>query len=165
MAAAQRLSIGMPVFNGAKWIEGALESLLTQSFGEFELVISDNASTDATEEICRAAAAADSRVRYNRNSSNIGVLKNYDRAFELSKGEYFKWASCSDVCLDGFLAKCIAVLDVRPDVVLAYPRAIVILSPPGEDEYAQEYDDDLDLQQERPSERFREYLNRERSTT
>jgi glycosyltransferase involved in cell wall biosynthesis len=162
MIPAPRLSIGMPVFNGARWIEEALDSLLTQSFADFEIVIADNASTDATAAICRQAAERDPRIRYVRNPTNLGVLRNYDRVFELSRGEYFKWASCSDICLEGFLQKCVEVLDSRPDVVLAYPRAILILSPPGAEEFAQEYDDNLDLQQERPSERFREYLNREK---
>ncbi|MEQ1869850.1 MAG: glycosyltransferase family 2 protein [Vicinamibacterales bacterium] len=163
-SAPPRLTIGMPVFNGAPWIEAAVDSVLGQSIADLALIISDNASTDQTQAICERIAAADSRVRYVRNDTNIGVLRNYDQVFALSTTPYFKWASCSDVCLDGFLDKCLAVLEARPDVVLAYPRAIVILSP--EDgrtkEYAQEYDDDLDLQQERPSERFREYLNRER---
>jgi glycosyltransferase involved in cell wall biosynthesis len=162
MPTAPRLSIGMPVFNGARWIRGALESLLAQSFGDFELVIADNASTDGTEGICREAAVADARIRYHRNPTNIGVLRNYDRVFELSRGAYFKWASCSDICLDGFLEVCVAVLDARPDVVLAYPKALLLLSRPGAAESAQEYDDNLNLEQERPSERFREYLNRER---
>jgi PAS domain-containing protein len=82
--------------------------------------------------------------------------------FELSSGAYFKWASCNDLCLDGFLEQCVAILDARPDVVLAYPKAILIFARPGEDPYAEEYDDNLNLEQDRPSERFREYLNRER---
>lgn len=152
----------MPVFNGERWIEEALESLLTQSFSDFELIIGDNASTDATRSICEQAEARDTRIRYVRNPENIGVLRNYNRVFELARGEYFKWASCSDICLDGFLEQCVAVLEQRPDVVLAYPRAILILSPAGQEEVAEEYDDDLDLQQEEPSVRYREYLNRER---
>ena len=162
MPPAPRLSIGMPVFNGAKWIRGALDSLLTQGFTDFELIICDNASTDDTETICRSIAAGDARVRYYRNSTNIGVFRNYDRVFELSSGTYFKWAGCNDICLDGFLEKCVAVLDARPDVVLAYPKAILVFAPPGEEEYGQEYDDNLNLEQDRPSDRFREYLNRER---
>jgi glycosyltransferase involved in cell wall biosynthesis len=162
MDAAPRLSIGMPVFNGAKWIRQALQSLLTQRFTDFELIVCDNASTDGTEAIARSVAAADPRVRYHRNSANIGVHRNYDRVFELASAPYFKWAACNDVCLEGFLERCIDVLDRRPDVVLVYTRAVLILAPPGGEEYAQEYDDNLNLEQARPSERFREYLNRER---
>jgi glycosyltransferase involved in cell wall biosynthesis len=162
MTPVPRLGIGMPVYNGARWIQESVEYLLNQSFGDFELIISDNASTDDTETICRALAARDRRVRYHRNSENIGVFQNYDRVFELSSAPYFKWASCNDVCLDGFLEKCVAVLDARREVVLAYPRAILIFAPPGEAEYAEEYDDNLNLEHDRPSDRFREYLNRER---
>jgi glycosyltransferase involved in cell wall biosynthesis len=162
MRAVPILGIGMPVYNGAKWIRESVEYLLEQSFRDFELVIADNASTDDTETICRTLAERDGRIRYYRNSTNIGVFQNYDRVFELSSAKYFKWASCNDICLDGFLEKCVAVLDSRPDVVLAYPKAILVFAPPGEDEYAEEYDDHLNLEQDRPSERFREYLNRER---
>jgi len=152
----------MPVYNGAKWIRDAVTCLLNQSFADFELIISDNASTDDTEAICRSLAATDPRIRYHRNPANIGVFRNYDRVFELSAAPYFKWASCNDLCLEGFLEKCVAVLDARPDVVLAYPKAVLIFAPPGEAEYAQEYDDNLNLEQDSPSARFREYLNRER---
>jgi len=157
-----RLSIGMPVYNGAKWIRQAVDCLLAQNFDDFELIIADNASTDDTEAICRSFAQGDARVRYHRNPANIGVFQNYDRVFELASAPYFKWASCNDLCLEGFLEKCVAVLDSRPDVVLAYPKAVLIFAPPGEPEYAQEYDDNLDLQQDRPSDRFRDYLNREK---
>lgn len=157
------LSVGLPVYNGEKWIAEALESILMQGFGDFDLVIVDNASTDDTEAICRAAAAHDPRIRYHRNPANIGVLANYDRAFELSSGRYFKWASCSDVCLQGFFEKCVAILEARADVVLAYPRAILVYTPPeADEEIGHEYDDHLNLEQATPSARFREYLNRER---
>lgn len=159
---ALRLSLGMPVYNGEKWLGAAVASLLGQSVEQLEVIISDNASTDGTRAVAEGMAAADRRIRYVRNPTNIGVLANYDRVFALSRAPYFKWASCSDLCLDGFFEKCLEVLERRPDVVLAYPRAIVILAPPDGEEFAQEYDDDLNLTQERPSERFREYLNRER---
>jgi glycosyltransferase involved in cell wall biosynthesis len=162
MPAAPTLSIGMPVYNGAKWIQEAIEYLLNQSFTDFELIISDNASTDETADICRSFAERDSRVRYYRHNSNIGVSRNYDYVFQLSTTPYFKWASCNDICLDGFLEKCLAVLRDRPDVVLAYPKAILIFAPSGEEPHGEEYDDNLNLEQERPSDRFREYLNREK---
>ena len=162
MPVAPTLSIGMPVYNGAKWIQESVEYLLNQSFRDFELIIADNASTDETETICRTIADRDSRVRYHRHSSNIGVFRNYDRVFELSTAPHFKWASCNDICLDGFLEKCLTILRDRPDVVLVYPKAILIFAPRGEEPYGEDYEDNLNLEQERPSERFREYLNRER---
>lgn len=162
MSSPPILSVGMPVFNGAQWIEEALESILQQDFRAFELIICDNASTDDTGAICRRVAEADARVRYLRHDRNIGAHANYDRVFGLASGEYFKWASCSDLCLEGFFSKCLAVLQARPDVVLAYPRALLVFAPPGEDEYGVEYEDNLNLEDERPSTRFSEYLNRER---
>jgi glycosyltransferase involved in cell wall biosynthesis len=162
MPAAPTLSIGMPVYNGAKWIGESIEYLLNQSFKDFELIIADNASTDETGTICRGIAERDPRVRYHRHSSNIGAFRNYDYVFQLSTAPFFKWASCNDICLDGFLEKCLAVLQDRPDVVLAYPKAILIFAPSGQEPYGEEYDDNLNLEQERPSDRFREYLNREK---
>ena len=83
-----RISIGMPVFNGEKFIAETLDSLLTQTYSDFELIISDNASTDNTEQICRKYASKDPRINYFRNKSNFGAAKNYNRVFKLSSGEY-----------------------------------------------------------------------------
>jgi glycosyltransferase involved in cell wall biosynthesis len=115
-----RVSIGMPVFNGEKYLKEALESILAQTYSDFELVISDNASNDRTEQICREYAAKDSRIRYYRNEKNIGAPKNFNRVFELSSGEYFKWAACDDVLAPEYLQKCVTVLDEDPSVVLCH---------------------------------------------
>jgi len=162
MYATPTLSVGLPVFNGARWVADALDSILTQSFRDFELIIADNASTDDTEAICRRVAASDARVRYHRNSVNLGAHRNYDHVFALASGRYFKWATCSDMCLDGFFEKCVAVLEARPDVVLVYPRTLLVVAPPGVQPYAMEYEDRLNLEDDRPSTRFIHYLNRER---
>ena len=74
----------MPVYNGDDGLEGALDSLLAQTYEDFEIIISDNASTDGTEEICRRFSRLDPRVRYIRNDKNVGVARNYNRLFELS---------------------------------------------------------------------------------
>jgi glycosyltransferase involved in cell wall biosynthesis len=153
------LSIGMPVFNGAPWIRESVESLLAQGFADFELIIVDNASTDGTEAICRQLVARDPRIRYYRNATNIGVHGNYDRVFALASGRYFKWASCSDVCQDGFLDRCVAVLERRPDVVLVYPKTLLISSPAR---IYTGYDEDVALDDDRPSGRYRRYLERVR---
>lgn len=157
-----KLSVGLPVYNGAEWIEEAIKSILGQSMSDLELIIADNASTDRTEAICRDAAARDARVRYHRNSNNIGLYRNFDLVFELAAGTYFKWAACSDVCLDGFFEKCVAVLDARPDVVLVYPKTYLLLTGADGKNYAQEYEDDLNIEDDQPSKRFSTYLNRER---
>ncbi len=150
-----RLSIGLPVFNGAKTLESTVRGLLEQSFGDFELIISDNASTDDTERISRAFAAADPRVRYVRNATNIGLAANFNRVFGLSRGELFKWAAADDVCLPGYLEACIAVLDARPDVVLAYGKAQFI---DAEDHTLSITDPGWNLPQESSAERFRQVL-------
>ena len=83
----------MPVYNGEPFLEGALDSILGQTFEDFEIIISDNASTDRTEAICRAYMAEDARIRYFRRQINLGITRNYNRAFELSSDKYFKWAA------------------------------------------------------------------------
>jgi glycosyltransferase involved in cell wall biosynthesis len=119
------VSIGMPVFNGELFVEEALESLLSQSFRNFEVIISDNASSDRTEEICRAYANADARIRFYRNKDNMGAAKNYNRVFELSRGKFFKWQAVDDKCQPEFLSRCLEVLQERPEVVLAYTKTFV----------------------------------------
>ncbi|MDV2502813.1 MAG: glycosyltransferase family 2 protein [bacterium] len=125
-AKSPRVSIGLPVYNGENYLEEAIESILAQTFEDFELLIGDNASTDATEEICQRYAVRDPRIRYVRNPENIGAHPNYNRLFEFSSGEYFKWAAHDDVCHPDFLLKCIEVLDRDPSVVLCYPRTRII---------------------------------------
>ena len=115
-----RVSIGLPVYNGERYLQEAIDSILAQTYRDFELVIADNASTDATEEICRKAAASDQRVRYHRNPSNIGGHPNHNRVFDLSVAEYFRWAAYDDLLAPDFLKHCIAVLDEDPDVVLCF---------------------------------------------
>lgn len=117
-----RVSIGLPVYNGERFLGKALDSLLAQTYADFELIISDNASTDGTEEICRKYAAKDQRVHYCRNTKNVGVGRNFNRVFELSTGEYFKWATADDLCQPDHLARCLDVLDNDDTVVLAYPK-------------------------------------------
>ncbi|WNC86000.1 glycosyltransferase family 2 protein [Thermosynechococcus sp. QKsg1] len=87
------LSIGMPVYNGAKFIREALDSLLAQTFTDFELIISDNASTDETEAICREYAAKDKRIRYVRQAQNLGAAANFKYVLDEARGEYFMWAA------------------------------------------------------------------------
>jgi glycosyltransferase involved in cell wall biosynthesis len=116
------VSIGIPVYNGGKFFRETLDSFLAQTFSDFELVIADNASTDETEDIAREYAARDRRVRYFRNTSNIGLSRNHNRVFELSCGEYFKWAPADDICCPTYIERCVEVLDRNSDVVLVYPK-------------------------------------------
>ena len=111
------LSIGMPVYNGEKYLKNAIESILTQTYTDFELIISDNASTDQTQKICLEYAKKDARLHYYRNEKNLGGPNNYNRVFELSSSEYFNWAAYDDVLAPDFLKKCITVLDRDSSVV------------------------------------------------
>src|SRR6185295_20414870 len=93
-----RVSIGLPVFNGEQLLRQAVDSLLAQTFSDFELVISDNGSTDGTEAICREYAARDSRIRYLREPENRGGSWNFSRLPPLARGEYFRWSCHDDIC-------------------------------------------------------------------
>lgn len=114
------VSIGLPVYNGEKFIRRALDSLLAQDYKNFELIISDNASTDATWQICNEYQAKDSRIRCYRNDTNLGAVSNFWRVFNLADGEYFMWAGSHDVWLSDFISKCQHVLEADPTVVLSY---------------------------------------------
>ena len=116
------VSIGMPVYNGEKFIKIAIDSILNQTFRDFELIISDNASTDKTQAICLEYASLDKRIHYYRNDKNIGGPKNYNRVFELSLGEYFKWAAYDDVIAPEFLEKCVSILDMHPEIVGCFSK-------------------------------------------
>jgi len=120
------LSIGLPVFNGERYLCKALDSLLTQSLSDFELIISDNASTDGTEAICRRYAASEPRIRYHRQSVNIGAGRNYNFVFRKSCGRYFKWAAHDDYQDATCLQACINVLETCPDVVLCHGMLVDI---------------------------------------
>jgi glycosyltransferase involved in cell wall biosynthesis len=116
------LSIGMPVFNGEKYVREALDSILEQTYTDFELVISDNASTDHTQQICRAYAKMDNRIHYYRNEKNLGAPRNFNRVFKLSQGKYFKWAAYDDLIAPEYLKKCVDVLEKDSSIVLCHSR-------------------------------------------
>lgn len=115
-----KVSIGMPVYNGEKFVREALDSLLLQSFTDFELIISDNASTDKTEEICRGYAQCDSRIRYVRQSENWGGEANSHFVLDKARGEYFMWAACDDWWNPFFINELTSILDLNPSVVLSF---------------------------------------------
>lgn len=116
------LSVGMPAYNSEQDLETAINAILAQSFNDFELIISDNCSTDRTEEICQQFCLQDKRVKYHRNLTNVGASGNYNKVFELSSGKYFKWASSNDYCGPTFFERCIEALEHNPKAVLAYPK-------------------------------------------
>ncbi|MEZ0394862.1 MAG: glycosyltransferase family 2 protein [Anaerolineales bacterium] len=113
------VSIGMPVYNGEKHLPRALASLLNQSYINFEILISDNASADGTEEICKKFARQDKRIHYFRNQENIGAWANFQRVLELARGEYFMWAACDDCWMPDFLSALITELETNREAVVA----------------------------------------------
>ncbi|HWO93877.1 MAG TPA: glycosyltransferase family 2 protein [Dehalococcoidia bacterium] len=120
--AAPKVTIGVPVYNGERFLAEALDSALAQTYGDFEIIISDNASQDGTDEIARSYVARDARVRFVENQTNVGAARNYNKLVRLARGRYFKWLAADDIMAPEFLARCIDVLERHPDVALAYPR-------------------------------------------
>jgi glycosyltransferase involved in cell wall biosynthesis len=121
-----RVSIGLPVYNGEKWLAESVDSILVQTFSDFELIICDNASTDGTEAICRRYIQQDSRVRYSRNPVNMGGMRNATLSFQLARGEYFRWAAHDDLCEPTLIERLVEVLDRLPEVVVAVSPSISI---------------------------------------
>ena len=153
-----RVSVGLPVYNGERYLEGALESLLNQTYHDFELIISDNGSTDGTETICRRYAARDPRIRYERQPTNRGLYWNCNRVCELARGELFKWAAVDDLHAPTFLERCIEVLDTHPDVVCCHSRGDYI-DPAGHRLYAADPSGEAHLgTSPSPHRRFRDVL-------
>jgi len=118
-----RVSIGLPVFNGARFLAEAVESILKQDEDDLELIIADNASTDDTPNICKDFAARDPRVRYVGSDRNRGIAWNFNRLVDLARAPYFKWADCDDVIESSLIRQCVAALEAEPSAVLAYTWA------------------------------------------
>jgi glycosyltransferase involved in cell wall biosynthesis len=184
--ALPKLTVGLPVYNGERYLAPAIEAFLGQTFGDFDLVISDNASTDGTADICRRYADRDKRVRYSRNERNLGAGPNLNKVYELSRPTaYFKWTAADDEYAPAYLERCVAVLDRDPTVVLCHSRTTVVGEagepmrivggpaghyaagpelPPGErmNGHAARWEDHYDrprrLGSASPAERFREVL-------
>ena len=150
-----RVSIGLPVFNGERFVRQAIESVLNQSWTDFELIISDNASTDLTDKICVGYACSDDRVRYVRQRENIGAGQNFNVVLDLAKGEYFKWMAHDDVIDQTFIENCLNVLDKDDSYVLVSTRVQICnadLSPLLNYEY------DLNADSRSVSNRFRQQM-------
>lgn len=120
------VSVGVPVYNAECYLRLALDSLLAQDYENFELLISDNASTDKTEEICREYSARDSRIRYFRNETNIGGPKNFGRLLELSSGKYFMWSAHDDLRAPTYLSECVSALESNPSAVCCFTSVVFI---------------------------------------
>lgn len=127
--AGPRVVVGLPVFNGQNYLRDAIESILAQTYTDFRLIITDNCSTDGTQDICREFAARDPRIEYHRHPENIGAAPNFNSCFELAQGrgvEYFKWAAHDDVLGPDFLKVCVEKLDADKSVSLAHTLSVRI---------------------------------------
>lgn len=131
-AATPRVSLGLPVYNGKTLIAATIDSILAQDFTDFELIISDNGSTDGTLDVCREYAARDQRILLLEGGRNVGATRNFNRVFEFARAPYFKWAAHDDRYEPAFLTRCVAALDTDPGAVLAYTAAVDIDPASGE---------------------------------
>lgn len=120
------VSMGMPVFNGERFLERTLQVLLAQTFEDFELVVVDNASTDRTAEILADHAARDARIRVVRNPQNIGAAPNWNRAFELTRAPFFKWVAYDDLYEATFVERTLEILRRDPSLVLCASQSRLI---------------------------------------
>jgi glycosyltransferase involved in cell wall biosynthesis len=156
MSKVPRLSVGLPVYNSSAYVAESIEAILGQTFTDFDLIISDNASTDDTGDICRRYLKQDPRVRYFRQPRNIGLSPNHNFCVEQSEAELFKWAAGDDLYARDLLEKCVAALDENPKVVLAHSWTAMI---DGNGDVFQANSYPLRTSAPRAPERFRSLLN------
>lgn len=145
------VTIGVPVFNGERFIARTLDSLLNQTVMDFEIIISDNALTDDTQSICEDYARRDRRIRYIRQSDNFGAASNWNFLVHEARGKFFKWSSSSDYCSPVMLERCIGVMQDDASIALCYGRTQIV----DEDERKIEIcAGDTGYEDARPSDRF-----------
>jgi cellulose synthase/poly-beta-1,6-N-acetylglucosamine synthase-like glycosyltransferase len=149
------VSLGIPVYNGEPYLRSGLDTLLAQTYDHCEFIISDNASTDRTQEICLAYAARDPRVKYHRNPTNIGVIANYRRVLALSSGTYFMWAAADDVKPSTAVADCLAALERDPRAVMAH--GVVQVRTAGSEQPI-EYPNDVAITGARAAQRVQAFI-------
>ena len=146
------VTVGLPVYNAERYVANAIECLLAQTFRDFVILVSDNASTDATGEICQKYASRDPRIHYQRNPTNVGMAGNYNLTFSRARSKYFRWATADDYSSSDMLADAVAVMEADPGIALCYPRAYFV---DGEGRELGRWEDSLHLMQDDPVERFR----------
>lgn len=157
MTTAPRLTIGVPVFNGGKYIDDALRSIAGQDFDDMEVVVSDNCSSDSTEMICRDYADRDSRFRYVRHGQNRGGVWNVNYLVRVARGDFFKWSYYDDRLRPGYVQACMeALVSAGSGVVAAHSR-VVVIDQDG-DFLEERADSDLGLEHPAPHERVRRLL-------
>ena len=157
MSDSPLVTIGLPVYDSKRYVEQSLDSLLAQTYSDFVLVISDNASKDGTADICQRYAAADSRIRYYRNDVNIGNPRNFNRVAELTTTKYLKWSTADDYWEPTFLERAMEIMEGDPSIALCYPQAYLVDATGTTKD---EYHDVLHLVQDDPVERYKTLLGR-----
>jgi glycosyltransferase involved in cell wall biosynthesis len=118
-AATPVVSVGIPVFNGAAVIGRSIEAILAQTYGNLEIIIADNCSTDDTQSICRHYQERDRRIRYFRQPENRGATANFAFCLLQSSGEYFMWCASDDCASPNYIEACVATLEAEPATILA----------------------------------------------
>jgi glycosyltransferase involved in cell wall biosynthesis len=157
LPATPLVTIGVPVYNSERHLRQSLDSLLAQTYRDFVLVISDNASTDGTAAICQEYVRRDPRVRYFRNPVNIGMTGNFNRVFELTNTKYIKWSTADDYWAPEMLADAVAIMEADPSIVVCYPQTTTV---DDEGNVLELYRDRLHLMHEDHSERFLTFIDR-----
>ena len=138
------VTIGMPAYNGGRFLARALDSLLAQDYPNWELVISDDCSTDETQSIARDYAGRSDRIRYVRHDANLGEMANFNFALGQARGPYFMWAADHDLWDSTFISRCVAGLEADAKTVLAYPQSMLV---DEDDRVLEEMDDQIDVGQ------------------
>lgn len=150
-AKAPLVTVGLPLYNSARQLRQAMDSLLGQTLSDFEIVISDNASTDGTAALCEEYVRADPRVRYIRQARNIGAPRNWNAVVHAARGEYFKWASGNDYYAPETLARAVEILSRDPGAAMVYGRTALV---DDAGRVQRVYDGDMDFSDPRPSDRL-----------
>jgi len=148
-----RITVGLPIYNGQKYLEKSIQSILSQTLKDFELIIIDNNSSDDTDKICREYSKRDARIRYYQNDSNIGASANHNKTLDMARGEYFVWASYDDIRHPDYLMRCSAELDKTNEVSVCHCLTRYI-DADGNETSRQETQLELGVQS--PSIRFKE---------
>lgn len=159
---APLVSIGLPVYNGENFVGDAINCVLSQTFSDWELIISDNASNDRTLDICREYAKKDGRIRVYELARNMGVCPNHNRVFQLSRGPFFKWIAHDDLFSPDFLEECLKALQADDRVVLAFPKLVHVDSA---SQLLREQVTDLSIEEETAEGRVKRLMELETSGT
>ena len=157
MKSSTIISIGIPTYNSERWVTKTLNSLLVQTFSDFEIIISDNASTDQTYKICSDYASQDKRIRIYRNQKNIGAIRNQNKLREYAHSAYFMWSSSSDLYAPTYIEKCLEGFEKIPGCALSAAKTIFI---DENDNIIRAYEEDMSLLDDNPVNRFNGFFDK-----